>query len=61
MTNNFFCSGLEQLQNNRRTSLFFRHVNLGEMVMCLEDLISYFCQPEDDMGKSLILKKSQIL
>jgi ryanodine receptor 2 len=24
-------------------------VNLGEMVMCLEDLIAYFAQPEDDI------------
>lgn len=49
-----FYSGLENLQGNRRVSLFFQSVNLSEMVMCLEDLILYFCQPEDDMGKSLI-------
>lgn len=30
--------------------MFFQSVNLGEMVMCLEDLINYFAQPEDDMG-----------
>lgn len=29
--------------------MFFQTVNLGEMVMCLEDLINYFAQPEDDM------------
>lgn len=47
----FVCSGLEQLQMNRRHSMFFHMVNLNEMVMCLEDLINYFAQPEDDMGK----------
>lgn len=31
--------------------MFFAQVNLNEMVMCLEDLINYFAQPEDDMGK----------
>lgn len=51
----FFYSGLENLQGNRRVSLFFQSVNLSEMVMCLEDLILYFCQPEDDMGKFLFL------
>lgn len=44
------CSALETLQQNRRHSMFFQSVNLGEMVMCLEDLINYFAQPEDDMG-----------
>lgn len=43
-------SGLETLQTNRRHSMFFHTVNLAEMVMCLEDLINYFAQPEDDMG-----------
>lgn len=46
----FFSSGLETLQQNRRHSMFFQTVNLGEVVMCLEDLINYFAQPEDDMG-----------
>lgn len=45
-------SGLETLQQNRRHSMFFQSVNLSEMVMCLEDLINYFAQPEDDMGKN---------
>lgn len=36
---------------NRRHSLFCATVNLNEMVMCLEDLINYFAQPEEDMGK----------
>ncbi|KAG5681994.1 hypothetical protein PVAND_011393 [Polypedilum vanderplanki] len=44
-----FITGLETLQQNRRHSLFFLTVNLGEMVMCLEDLINYFAQPEDDI------------
>lgn len=44
-------SGLETLQENRRHSMFFASVNLGEMVMCLEDLINYFAQPDEDMGK----------
>lgn len=33
--------------------MFFQNVNLNEMVMCLEDLINYFAQPEDDMGKKI--------
>ncbi|XP_025830516.1 ryanodine receptor [Agrilus planipennis] len=44
-----FINGLETLQMNRRHSLFFASVHLNEMVMCLEDLINYFAQPEDDM------------
>lgn len=38
------------LQVDRRASMFFQNMNLNEMVMCLEDLINYFAQPEDDMG-----------
>ncbi|CAH0546152.1 unnamed protein product [Brassicogethes aeneus] len=44
-----FINGLEQLQMNGRHSMFFMTVNLNEMVMCLEDLINYFAQPEDEM------------
>ncbi|XP_073986803.1 ryanodine receptor isoform X3 [Rhodnius prolixus] len=44
-----FIRGLEELQMNRRHSLFCATVNLNEMVMCLEDLINYFAQPEEDM------------
>nr|BAA04212.1 ryanodine receptor homologue [Drosophila melanogaster] len=44
-----FITALETLQSNRRHSIFFQKVNLNEMVMCLEDLINYFSQPEDDM------------
>lgn len=43
-------SALETLQQNRRHSMFFLSVNLGEMVMCLEDLINYFQQPAENMG-----------
>lgn len=46
----FNSRGLETLQVNRRASLFFQSVNLGEMVMCLEDLINYFAQPGEEMG-----------
>lgn len=52
--------GLELLQVNRRRSLFFKTVDLGEMVMCLEDLINYFAQPEEEMGK-VILVTAQIM
>lgn len=45
---------------NRRHSMFFAQVNLNEMVMCLEDLINYFAQPEDDMGKYLFDTYQQI-
>lgn len=36
---------------NRKPELFFQAVNLGEMVMCLEDLINYFAQPEEEIGE----------
>lgn len=36
--------------------MFFASVNLNEMVMCLEDLINYFAQPEEEMGKVFVLK-----
>lgn len=42
---------LEILQINRSRDQFFGAVDLNEMIMCLEDLINYFAQPEDDMGK----------
>lgn len=46
--------GLEMLQEDRRASMFFQNVNLNEMVMCLEDLINYFAQPDDDMGMNCL-------
>lgn len=49
-----FISALETLQQNRRHSMFFLSVNLGEMVMCLEDLINYFQQPDDNMGMQTV-------
>jgi len=48
-----FVSGLDTLQNERRHSMLFKQVNLAEMVMCLEDLINYFAQPEEDIGPLL--------
>uniref|UniRef100_A0A4D5R9V0 Ryanodine receptor 44F n=1 Tax=Scolopendra viridis TaxID=118503 RepID=A0A4D5R9V0_SCOVI len=45
---NKFIRGLDSLQNGNSDSLF-RQLNLTEMVMCLEDLINYFAQPEDDI------------
>lgn len=48
------CRSLENLQMTRRTSMFFASVNLTEIVMCLEDLINYFVQPEEDMGEHRI-------
>ncbi|XP_043283357.1 ryanodine receptor isoform X10 [Venturia canescens] len=44
-----FITGLETLQIDRRASMFFQNVNLNEMVMCLEDLINYFAQPEENI------------
>ncbi|XP_044016394.1 ryanodine receptor isoform X3 [Aphidius gifuensis] len=44
-----FITGLEELQLDKDAGAFFKAVNLNEMVMCLEDLINYFAQPEDDM------------
>lgn len=39
--------------------MFFQTVNLGEMVMCLEDLINYFAQPEELMGMIKIRSKAK--
>ena len=54
---NLVLRGLETLQMDRRASIFFQSINLNEMVMCLEDLINYFAQPEDDMGKDALNKQ----
>merc|ERR1712073_281484 len=35
---------------SKRSSGFFRMIDLGEMVGCLEDLITYFAQPDDEMS-----------
>ena len=48
---NQFISGLDNLTASKRHSGFFRAVDLGEVVGCLEDLITYFAQPEDDLGR----------
>lgn len=47
---NQFFRGLDSMSESKRHSGFFRMVNLGEMVGCLEDLITYFAQPEDDLS-----------
>ena len=47
---NQFIRGLDDMTASRRHSGFFRAVDLGEVVGCLEDLITYFAQPEDDLG-----------
>ena len=47
---NQFIIGLDSMSASQRTSGFFRMVDLSEMVGCLEDLISYFAQPEEDMA-----------
>jgi ryanodine receptor 2 len=47
---NQFIKGLDNMTANKRSSGFFRMVNLGEMVGCLEDLITYFVQPEEDLS-----------
>jgi hypothetical protein len=39
---------------SKRHSGFFKVVNLSEMVGCLEDLITYFAQPEEELSKSRI-------
>ena len=36
---------------SKRHSGFFKVVNLSEMVGCLEDLITYFAQPEEELSK----------
>lgn len=59
LESNHSFSGLETLQQNRRHSMFFQSVNLGEMVMCLEDLINYFAQPDDDMGNFDAIKSNR--
>jgi hypothetical protein len=40
---------------SKRHSGFFKVVNLSEMVGCLEDLITYFAQPEEELSELEIL------
>ena len=42
---------------SKRHSGFFKVVNLSEMVGCLEDLITYFAQPEEELSKLARLEK----
>lgn len=46
--------GLDALANDHQHMTFFENVNLGEMVKCLEDLIDYFAQPEENIGLTFI-------
>lgn len=50
-------SGLDSLQNDHQHSTFFENVNLTEMVKCLEDLIDYFAQPEENIGLAFSFSK----
>jgi hypothetical protein len=47
--------GLDDMTASKRHSGFFKVVNLSEMVGCLEDLITYFAQPEEELSKLLKL------
>ena len=47
---NQFSRGLDAMQDSQRHSGFFRMIDLGEMVGCLEDLVTYFAQPEEDLS-----------
>jgi len=38
------------MTESKRHSGFFKVVNLSEMVGCLEDLITYFAQPEEELS-----------
>ena len=38
------------MASTRRSSVFFDRVDLGEVVGCLEDLNTFFAQPEEEMG-----------
>ena len=38
------------MQDSQRHSGFFRMIDLGEMVGCLEDLVTYFAQPDEDLS-----------
>lgn len=42
--------GLDSLANDHQHMTFFENANLGEMVKCLEDLIDYFAQPDENIG-----------
>jgi len=46
--------GLDDMTASKRHSGFFKVVNLSEMVGCLEDLITYFAQPEEELSKLLL-------
>lgn len=41
------------MQIDGQATSLFEHVNLTQMVKCLEDLIDYFAQPEENIGSKL--------
>ena len=45
-----FILGLDNMTQSQRSSGFFKVVDLGEMIGVLEDLITYFAQPEDGLS-----------
>ena len=46
------CRQLDQIRSSRRHSVMLGSMNLKEIVMCLEDLINYFAQPDAEMRQS---------
>ncbi|XP_043197981.1 ryanodine receptor-like isoform X5 [Amphibalanus amphitrite] len=44
-----FTKQLDQIRTSRRHSVMLSSMNLKEIVMCLEDLINYFAQPDAEM------------
>lgn len=39
------------MQSEGKESIMWRRVDLGEVLKLMEDLIEYFAQPADDVGK----------
>ncbi|GIY59263.1 ryanodine receptor [Caerostris extrusa] len=52
---NKFIQGLDSLQKQQGEVVQFTSADLEEVIFCLEDLIAYFEQPEDDIGGILNL------
>lgn len=47
-----FFRGIEALQNEGNQSLDWRKVDLFEILKLMKDLIDYFAQPGDELGKN---------
>lgn len=45
-----YFSGLDNMVASQRHSGFLKVVNLAQVVGCLEDLITYFAQPEEEIS-----------